>query len=181
MRDKKFPREDTLLVADIGGNAGTSAAELNQMRGVQAFVIDPMPFLPPEEWGLSRQRFFVRKIEETGLPDSSFHFMLSHNTMQYTDVGKAFPEIYRLLKPGGFALVEHESWYDPDILSKLERLPMKDKITVFFGGQPAIGKLSTIPLPEFIERVKSVRQEQGEKAEKGFMGLFPCFGIDKIP
>ena len=48
-----------------------------------------------------RARFVNGDAENTGFPDSSFDLILCNGVLQHLDVTKAYPELARILKPGG--------------------------------------------------------------------------------
>lgn len=174
LKEKKFPYDKYLIVADIGGSYGTAAAELQRIKGVEAFVIDPFGMGPIKGWpgrvkGLPANRFIIKKIEETGLPDESFHFMTSYNSHQYMDVPKSFAEPYRLLKKGGSTIFEIQQAFEPEYLEKLNSLPFRNDIYVAFGA--IIGKAKMVSLPEFVEGTKKIRKEMGKDGETGLMML----------
>jgi SAM-dependent methyltransferase len=47
----------------------------------------------------------VRNIEEIAEPDASFECVVCSHVLEHVDDGKALNEVYRVLKPGGVALV----------------------------------------------------------------------------
>ena len=51
-----------------------------------------------------RARFINGDAENTGLPDSSFDVILCSGVLHHLDVSKAYPELARILKPGGSIL-----------------------------------------------------------------------------
>lgn len=158
---KKYPYDKSFLVADIGGGTGTAAYRIDMMEGIDAFVIDPFPCVPKPGDGLPRERFIMKKIEETGLPDNSFHFMLSHNTYQWTELPKSFTEVYRLLRPQGVALIQYTNWYEPEIISLLDALEIKDNIAVA-ANSPSGPR--TVTLDEFIKGYRTVIEQLGQEA-----------------
>jgi len=44
-------------------------------------------------------------IEDTGLPDESYDLIICNHVLEHVDDGKAVAEFYRMLKPGGVALL----------------------------------------------------------------------------
>jgi len=175
---KVFPGEKTLIIADVGGADGSAAADLDSISGVRAFVIDPDPSIPTKEWGLSRNRFIVRKIEETGLPDDTFHFLVSFDTLHFTNVPVAFSEIYRLLKPGGVALTDYHFWHRPEGLSNLKAVPIKENVKVVLPNATLLGQ-NVISLPVFLKAIDIEREHLGEDFEKHFAMIDPTFVISK--
>ena len=164
---RNFPYDKHLIVADVGGSVGTAAEELQRMKGVEAFVIDPYTALPPKGKGLPRERFFLSKIEETGLPDEIFHFMTSYNSHQFMDAPESFTEPHRLLKKGGAAIFQVQQAPDLDFLEKLNSLEFKEDIHVAWGAR--MGEARIIPIPIFIKGIKTVYEKMGDRA-KGSLG-----------
>lgn len=175
---RNFPYDKYLLVSDIGGAYGTAAEGLQKLEGIEAFVIDPAGRLPPEGKGLPRNRFFIKEIERTGLPDNSFHFLTSQNSYQYTDVPDSITEAYRLLKKGGMAILEIQQFVDLDFIETVKSLDIKENINVAMlvrGKKPQI-----VPFYAFYAGCKAVHDEYGEAA-RGMLGAMmqPVFIIGK--
>ena len=173
-----FSYDKYLLVSDIGGSYGTAAEELQAMEGIEAFVIDPNKHLPLEGKGLPRNRFFVKKIENTGLSDNVFHFLTSYNSYQYTDVPDSITEAYRLLKKGGMAILQIQQGVDLDFIETVKSLDIKDNINVAMllrGEKPNI-----VPFDNFYAGCRAVHDEYGEAA-RGMLGAMmqPGFIIGK--
>lgn len=173
-----FPYDKYLLVSDIGGAYGTAAEGLQKLEGIEAFVIDPNNHLPPKGKGLARSRFFVKKIENTGLPDNVFHFMTSYNSYQYTEVPDSITEAYRLLKKGGMAILQIQQSVDLDFIETVKSLDIKDNINVAVlvrGEKPQI-----VPFDAFYAGCKVIHDEYGEAA-RGMLGAMmqPGFIISK--
>ena len=103
--------EEPLLAADIGGNIGTAAAEL-QTLGCVSFVIDPHDSRSKSNATLPPERFIQRRAEDMeGIPDNCFGLIVSFNVLSYSrDLKQAIHEITRVLKPGGVALIDIEWW-----------------------------------------------------------------------
>lgn len=173
-----FPYDKYLLVSDIGGSYGTAAEGLQKLEGIEAFVIDPSKYLPPEEKGLPRDRFFIKKIEKTGLSDNLFHFLTSYNSYQFTEVPDSITEAYRLLKRGGMAILQIQQGVDLDFIETVKSLDIKDNISVAMllrGEKPKIA-----PFDVFYAGCKAVHNEYGEAAEGILRGLMqPAFIIGK--
>lgn len=178
IKNNNFPYDKFLLVSDIGGSYGTAAEGLQKLDEIEAFVIDPNNHLPPEEKGLPKNRFFVKKIEDTGLPDNVFHFLTSYNSYQYTDVPDSITEAYRLLKRGGMAILQIQQFVDLNFIEKIKSLDIKDNINVAMllrGEKPEI-----VPFDTFYAGCKAVHNENG-KAARGMLGAMmqPSFIISK--
>jgi ubiquinone/menaquinone biosynthesis C-methylase UbiE len=72
------------------------------------------------ERGLADKTFFLRAdCENTGLPSSSVDVVICAGVLHHLDVKRAFPEIQRLLAPGGRAMAFEALDYNP--LIKLYR------------------------------------------------------------
>lgn len=65
--------------------------------------------------GLSNARFLQRDCEDTGLPSNTFDLILCSGMLHHLDLTRAFPELYRLLKPGGRVLCVEALNYNPAI------------------------------------------------------------------
>ena len=73
-----------------------------------------------EEEGLSENTYFVQgDCEDTGLPDNSVDFVLCSGMLHHLDLSYSFPELRRILKPGGRCLAVEALNYNP--LIKLYR------------------------------------------------------------
>lgn len=159
---KRFPKDKELLVADIGGAEGAVAENLNKIPGVEAFVIDPANKIPRPGQGLPRERFIIREIEYTGLPDNVFHCMTSYNTYGEAELPRSFTKVHRLLRPGGAALIEYEHWCKPEVLDQLDALEIKDEVMV---GMRTITEMMSgkrcelLTLDDFISIIRETRRE----------------------
>jgi ubiquinone/menaquinone biosynthesis C-methylase UbiE len=73
-----------------------------------------------EQRGLADRTFFLRAdCENTGLPDSSIDLVICAGVLHHLDVTRAFPEIQRILAPGGRMIALEALDYNP--LVKLYR------------------------------------------------------------
>jgi ubiquinone/menaquinone biosynthesis C-methylase UbiE len=73
-----------------------------------------------EERGLTERTFFLRAdCENTGLPSSSVDVVICAGVLHHLDVRRAFPEIERVLAPGGRVIAFEALNYNP--LIKLYR------------------------------------------------------------
>lgn len=174
---RNFPREETLIVGDVGGSKGRDAKQLGEMgvnerQGVAAFVIDPVPFITPEI--LPDNRYIACAVQDRRIPRRSFHFLHSFDSIK-SDYTEALWGMHRLLKRGGVALIEIEHWLDDDVLAQLRGLPIKKAVSVFSGGNP-----KPQLLPEFLAMVDDCRSVLGENADGKLESLFPAFWIDKM-
>lgn len=72
------------------------------------------------ERGMQQQTYFLRgDCENTGLPSGSVDVVLCAGVLHHLDVRKAFPEIRRILAPGGCVLAFEALAYNP--LTKIYR------------------------------------------------------------
>jgi len=60
-----------------------------------------------------RARFVVGDAESTGFPDASFDVILCSGVLHHLDVSKAYPELARILKPGGAILCVEALAHNP--------------------------------------------------------------------
>ncbi len=58
-------------------------------------------------------RFICGDCEKTGLPDECIDVMLCSGMLHHLDLGKAFPEMRRIMKPGGVCLAVEALAYNP--------------------------------------------------------------------
>lgn len=94
---------ETLLIGDVGGGTGGLAGEINRYEGFEAFVIDKFPIIP-KKCCLPLRRFIIADAESMSeIPNNTFHYLVSFNTIYYTDISKSVPECYRILRHGGLA------------------------------------------------------------------------------
>lgn len=63
----------------------------------------------------SNTRFFVGDCENTGLPDNSIDVILCAGMLHHLDLNFAFPELKRILKPGGKIIAVEALDYNPFI------------------------------------------------------------------
>jgi ubiquinone/menaquinone biosynthesis C-methylase UbiE len=67
-----------------------------------------------EQRGLTQRTFFLRAdCENTGLPDSSVDVVICAGVLHHLDVTRAFPEIERVLAPGGRMIAMEALDYNP--------------------------------------------------------------------
>jgi ubiquinone/menaquinone biosynthesis C-methylase UbiE len=67
-----------------------------------------------EQRGLAERTFFLRAdCENTGLPDGSIDLVICAGVLHHMDVTRAFPEIERVLAPGGRAIALEALNYNP--------------------------------------------------------------------
>lgn len=151
-----FPNE-TLCVADVGGHAGTAASELNDIPGVRAFVIDINPAIPTHSKALPKNRFIVGDIQSlAGVPDNTFHGMMSFNCLGVTDIPWSFYEIFRVLRPGGIALLDDEFWsLHPQKLAE-----MRQDIKKHIKASGTLGFAGT--LESFLWNMKSLKRKSSQ-------------------
>jgi SAM-dependent methyltransferase len=73
--------------------------------------------------GLPNIRFLQRDCEATGLPDNAFDLILCSGMLHHLDLNRAFPELHRILKPGGRILCGEALNYNPAIKLYRRRTP----------------------------------------------------------
>jgi len=70
-----------------------------------------------------RTRFLQRDCEDTGLPDSAFSACLCYGMLHHLDLTRAFPELARIMRPGGRVLCVEALAYNPVIQLYRNRTP----------------------------------------------------------
>lgn len=80
-----------------------------------------------EAEGLTNTRFFQADAENTKLPDNSVDAVMCSGMLHHLDLSYAFPELRRVLKPGGKILCLESLEYNPAI--KLYRMMTPDMRT----------------------------------------------------
>lgn len=70
-----------------------------------------------------RTRFLQRDCENTGFPDDTFDTILCSGMLHHLDLTRAFPELHRILAPGGHILCQEALSYNPVIQSYRNRTP----------------------------------------------------------
>lgn len=70
-----------------------------------------------------RCRFLQRDCEDTGLPSASFDAILCSGMLHHLDLNRAYPELRRLLRPGGRVLCVEALAYNPVIQLYRDRTP----------------------------------------------------------
>ena len=71
----------------------------------------------------SNSRFLQRDCEDTSLPDGSVDVCLCSGMLHHLDLGRAFPELHRILAPGGRILAVEALSYNPAIRWYRRRTP----------------------------------------------------------
>jgi ubiquinone/menaquinone biosynthesis C-methylase UbiE len=80
-----------------------------------------------KERGLTNTRFFQADAENTKLPDNCVDAIICSGMLHHLDLSYAFPELRRILKPGGKILAAEALEYNPAI--KLYRMMTPDMRT----------------------------------------------------
>lgn len=70
-----------------------------------------------------RARFLQRDCEATGLPDNAFSACLCYGMLHHLDLTRAFPELARIMRPGGRVLCVEALAYNPVIQLYRNRTP----------------------------------------------------------
>lgn len=107
----------------VGGSsisAAKSGAGLCIGIDISAYSLDVAKRRAEEEGVADRCVFIQGDAENTGLPDNSVDRIICSGVLHHLDVTKAFPELQRILKPGGRILAVEALDYNPAI--KLYRM-----------------------------------------------------------
>jgi ubiquinone/menaquinone biosynthesis C-methylase UbiE len=70
-----------------------------------------------------RARFLQRDCEDTGLPSNAFSAALCFGMLHHLDLTRAFPELARIMRPGGRVLCVEALAYNPVIQLYRDRTP----------------------------------------------------------
>lgn len=73
----------------------------------------------PEE----KVRFLQRDCEDTQLPDGAFDAAICSGMLHHLDMDRAFPELYRIMAPGGRIMCNEPLAYNPLIQAYRKRTP----------------------------------------------------------
>lgn len=108
-------------ILDIGAASGDSARRLaRRYRGVRLIGLDPAPEMAAvarrKAGWFARRRFVAGDVERLPFGDASFDLVASNLTLQWYDPQAAFPEIRRVLRPGGLFVFTS---LGPDTLQEL--------------------------------------------------------------
>ena len=71
----------------------------------------------------NRTHFLQRDCEDTGFPDKTFDAILCSGMLHHLDLTRAFPELHRILAPGGRILCQEALAYNPVIQLYRNRTP----------------------------------------------------------
>jgi SAM-dependent methyltransferase len=98
----------TLMAAEAGAKAAIGL-------DISAVSVD-LARSKAEAAGLKGNSYFIQgDCEATGLPDNSVDVILCSGMLHHLDLSYAFPEIRRILKPGGVCLASEALDYNPAI------------------------------------------------------------------
>jgi SAM-dependent methyltransferase len=73
--------------------------------------------------GPDKVRFLQRDCEATHLPDNTFKTVLCSGMLHHLDLNRAFPELHRIVEPGGRVLCIEPLAYNPAIQMYRKRTP----------------------------------------------------------
>ena len=108
------------VVLDYGCGAGDFSLLLAS-RGAQVYGVDISPKLIEQAQASvagsalngCAPKFLVADAHHTPFKDSSFDYVFGNGALHHLDLSKAFPEIARVLKPGGKAVFQEPMYYHP--------------------------------------------------------------------
>ena len=105
------------------------------------------------EKNIKNVEFFQADAEDTKLPDNSIDTIICSGMLHHLDLSFAFPELRRILKPGGKILALEALDYNP--LIKIYRIMTPDMrhITAYIGVKLKILKPLLCKIDPFLERI----------------------------
>lgn len=178
--DNKIKENAKIKILDIGsGTDSVAAGEIASQYGdqVEVFALDFFPEIPGER-NMSVIRGAAEKIP---LKSESVDVIFSHKTFEHVDSGlqkSLVDEIIRLLKPGGYAILE---WYDttydkdgnvgPGFAPYMNKLGIMWNTTLISRGEPGtsgtwIHVLFKPPIDEeFLAKFHEVKEKLRIKEE----------------
>ena len=109
-----FPQHKVL---ELGCGTGFFTKEIVK-TGANVVAIDISPDLlaaARKEVCASNVEFAVENAYDTSFQEASFDCVIGSSVLHHLDVEKAFSEIYRLLKPGGFMAFTEPNMMNPQI------------------------------------------------------------------
>ena len=122
-------------------------------------------------------------IEATDLPDASFDMVMANHVLEHVDDAKALAEMFRILKPGGQAVITvpmiegwDETHEDPTLKTEAERrLHYGDPTHKRFYGRDVRDRIRApgFELHEFVAVEPDVSTHALHRGERIFVGLKP--------
>lgn len=88
-------------------------------NGAEAFGIDISPVSiqnakkEAEKKGLKNASFFVMDAEKLGFDDNFFDLIICSGVLHHLNIGKAYQELFRVIKPGGKIICAEPLAYNP--------------------------------------------------------------------
>lgn len=156
MPDGVFPGE-VMRIVDVGGSSGSAISTLGKAPYVEPFVIDMNNYAPgvPRDNGLPANRFIARRIEETGLPDGTFHHAMAGDSVDAFDWPSGIDEMVRIIRPGGTVVFDTQKLMeDPNLTDQL----VADDRVVFIGRPLLVGADSAMTPRAFKAHARFVNE-----------------------
>lgn len=148
----RFPKK-RIIVGDLGCADGTAVGDLNRIEDIEGFGIDNDPSIYNPTDNAPIERFIVADLNGMPhIPNNSFHWAMSYNTLSCTNPKKSFLEIYRVLKKGGIADIELEGWLKRSF-EEVRELGLWDSMNVVGVFSGFRGNLK-----EYLEHLKKMRE-----------------------
>jgi SAM-dependent methyltransferase len=104
-------------------DAATAGAALAVGIDISAVSVDNAKETAAKTACADRTRFLQRDCENTGFPSSSFDACLCSGMLHHLDLTRAFPEIHRIMSPGGRVFCLEALAYNPVIQVYRNRTP----------------------------------------------------------
>lgn len=133
-----------IFAADIGESFGTAAHNLDGITlspnaSIAAFQISRHQRLCPDGTGLSPERSILADVNSMPeVPNNSFDLIVSFNSLKRSNLTQSLAEIERVLRPGGIALLDIESWRQTEKFAQISAAKVYSKLEFSMRGHEPI-------------------------------------------
>lgn len=194
-KEKVFPRGS--LVVDLGGGTGSDALYfLQKGHGVILLDISPYALKVSEEkakaQNLSRKlvtRHMDLNLHKIPVKDSSVDVVYSRISLHYFDSKhtiKLFKDVYRVLKPGGYAYLTFKSPEDKEEMEYLQKSTVIYEPNVFIENGMLRSRFTKEQLESMLSKsgisnfqVNPYQENLGNRGEAG-EGHYPILYLNEV-